>query len=134
MNKRTLDIPSPPPEALRVPADKATDQGIARVLDEVVRRVVEAADPDAIVLFGSAARDGIGPNSDIDLLVIKAGAHRRQLAQAIYRHLMGLGQAVDIVVLTPEDVQRYQHCPGMVVEPALREGKAIYGTWSPPAG
>src|SRR5438132_7764552 len=134
MNERTLDIPSPLPEARRVPADKATDEGIAQVLDEVVRRVVEVADPDAIILFGSAARDGMGPHSDIDLLVIKAGAHRRQLAQAIYRHLMGLGQAVDIVVLTPEDVQRYQHCPGMVVEPALREGKAIYGTWSPPAG
>jgi predicted nucleotidyltransferase len=134
MNKRTLDIPSPLPEPRRVPVDKTTDQGIAQVLDELVRRVVEVADPDAIILFGSAARDGMGPHSDIDLLVIKAGAHRRQLAQAIYRHLIGLGQAVDIVVLTPDDVQRYQHCPGMVVEPALREGKAIYGTWSPPAG
>jgi uncharacterized protein len=134
MNKRTLDIRSRLPEAQRVPADKATDHGIAQILDEVVRRVVEVADPDAIVLFGSAARDGMGPHSDIDLLVIKEGAHRRQLAQAIYRNLMGLGRAVDIVVLTPEDVQRYQHCPGMVVEPALREGKAIYGTWSPPAG
>jgi predicted nucleotidyltransferase len=134
MNTSALDKPSPLPEALRVPADKATDQRIAQVLDEVVRRVVEVADPDAILLFGSAARDGMGPHSDIDLLVIKAGAHRRQLAQAIYRHLMGVGQAVDIVVLTPEDVQRYQHCPAMVVEPALREGKAIYGTWSPPAG
>jgi len=134
MNTRTLEIPRPLPEALRVPDDQATDQSIAQALDEVVRRVVDVADPDAIVLFGSAARDGMGPHSDIDLLVIKAGAHRRQLAQAIYRHLMGVGQAVDIVVLTPEDVQRYQHCPGMVVEPALREGKAIYGTWSPPAG
>jgi predicted nucleotidyltransferase len=103
-------------------------------MDEVVRRVVQVADPDAIVLFGSAARDGMGPHSDIDLLVIKAGAHRRQLAQAIYRHLVGLGHAVDVVVVTPDDVQRYQHCPGMIVEPALREGRAIYGTWSPPAG
>jgi predicted nucleotidyltransferase len=134
MNKRTLDIASPLPEAPRVPAVNAADQGIPPVLDEVVRRVVEVADPDAIVLFGSAARDAMGPHSDIDLLVIKAGAHRRRLAQAIYRHLMGLGQAVDVVVVTPDDVQRYQHCPGMVVEPALREGKAIYGTWSPPAG
>jgi predicted nucleotidyltransferase len=128
MKTSALDIPSPLPEAPRVPADKATDQDITQVLDEVVRRVVEVADPDAILLFGSAARDGMGPHSDIDLLVIKAGAHRRQLAQAIYRHLMGVGQAVDIVVLTPEDMQRYQHCLGMVVEPALREGKAIYGT------
>jgi len=103
-------------------------------LGELVRRVVKAADPDAIVLFGSAARDDMGPHSDIDLLVIKAGAHRRQLAQTIYRHLMGLGHAVDIVVLTPDDVRQYQHCPGMVVEPALREGKALYGTWPPPTG
>jgi len=103
-------------------------------LVELVRRVVKAADPDAIVLFGSTARADMGPHSDIDLLVIKAGAHRRQLAQTIYRHLMGLGHAVDIVVLTPDDVRQYQHCPGMVVEPALREGKALYGTWPPPTG
>ena len=134
MSQTTLDLSSPMPSARRAPADQTTDRDITRVLDEVVRRVVEVAAPDAIFLFGSAARGGMGPHSDMDLLVIKAGAHRRQLAQAIYRRLMGLGQAVDVVVVTPEDVQRYRHCPGMVVEPALREGKAIYGTWSPPSG
>jgi predicted nucleotidyltransferase len=134
MNKTSPEVSSRLSEAGHVLADEATGPGIARALDEVVRRVVEVADPDAILLFGSAARDEMEPDSDIDLLVIKAGAHRRQLAQAIYRHLMGLGQAVDIVVLTPEDVQRYRGCPSMVVEPALREGRAIYGTWSPPAG
>ena len=134
MSQTTLDLSGSMPSARCVPADEATDQGMARVLDEVVRRVVEVAEPDAIFLFGSAARGDMGPHSDMDLLVIKAGAHRRQLAQAIYRRLMGLGQAVDVVVVTPEDVQRYRHCPGMVVEPALREGKAIYGTWPPPSG
>ena len=134
MSQRALDPSGPMPSARSVPADAAPDQAIARVLDEVVRRVVEVAEPDAIFLFGSAARGGMGPHSDLDLLVIKAGAHRRQLAQAIYRRLVGLGEAVDVVVVTPEDVQRYRHCPGMVVEPALREGKAIYGTWPPPFG
>lgn len=120
--------------ASRLPSDEAAATNLSLVLDQVVPRVVEVADPDAIVLFGSAARGEMGPDSDIDLLVIKAGAHRRQLAQAIYRGLVGLGQAVDIVVLTPEDVQRYRHSPAMVVEPALREGRTIYGSWPPPTG
>ena len=134
MHRSTLDTPSSMPRPRRVPASEATDEGIASVFEEVVRRVVEVADPDAIILFGSAARGTMRPDSDLDLLVIKAGAHRRHLAQAIYRRLIGLGQAVDVIVLRPDDVHRYQHCPGIVVEPALREGKPIYGTWSPPAG
>ena len=42
------------------------------LLDEIIRRVVEVADPDKIILFGSAARGRMGPNSDLDLLVVKA--------------------------------------------------------------
>ena len=43
------------------------------VLAEVVRQIVEAARPEKIVLFGLAARGTMGPDSDIDLLVIKGG-------------------------------------------------------------
>jgi uncharacterized protein len=51
------------------------------ILAEVVRRIVEVAHPDRIVLFGSAARGQMGPDSDLDLLVVKAGVpHRRRLA------------------------------------------------------
>ena len=42
------------------------------VLAEVVRRLVEAVDPDKIILFGSRARGDYRPDSDLDLLVIKA--------------------------------------------------------------
>jgi predicted nucleotidyltransferase len=73
------------------------------ILADIVRRVVEAAQPDKIILFGSAARGEMGPNSDIDLLVIKAGRFNRwRLTTAIYRHLRGKGAPVDIVVVTPE--------------------------------
>ena len=34
------------------------------ILAEVVRRIVEVAHPDRIVLFGSAARGQMGPDSD----------------------------------------------------------------------
>lgn len=95
-------------------------------LDEIIRRVVEIADPEKIILFGSAARGDIGPDSDVDLLVVKSGVHRRRLAQTIYMNLFGVGQAVDVVVVTPEDIERYKDSFALVIEPALREGKVVY--------
>ena len=44
--------------------------------------LVEAAQPEKIILFGSAARGEMGPDSDVDLLVVKSGVHRRELAGA----------------------------------------------------
>ena len=99
----------------------------AEVLAEIVRRIVEVAAPDQIIMFGSAARHTMGPNSDVDLLVVKRGVfHRRHLAQAIYRRMHGVGQAVDIIVVTPEDLDRYRNSPAVVIAPALREGSVIY--------
>lgn len=95
-------------------------------LAEIVRRVVQVAEPEKIILFGSAARGETGPDSDIDLLVIKANIHRRQLAQKIYRNLIGVGRAVDVIVVTPEDVARYRDSPALIIAPALREGKVLY--------
>lgn len=96
------------------------------VLDKIVQRIVEVAEPEKIILFGSAARGELGPASDIDLLVVKSDVHRRRLSQAIYATLLGVGQAVDVVVVTPEDIERYKNSPAVVIEPALREGKILY--------
>ena len=42
------------------------------VLEDIIARIVAVARPDRVILFGSAARGTMGPNSDVDLLVIKA--------------------------------------------------------------
>jgi predicted nucleotidyltransferase len=97
-----------------------------KALDEIVRRVVEVAQPEKIILFGSAARGELRPDSDVDLLVIKSGVHRRRLAQEIYMNLFGVERAVDVVVVTPEDVERYRDSPALVIQPALQAGKVIY--------
>jgi len=99
----------------------------ASTLREIIRRVVEIAEPDRIILFGSAARGEMRPNSDVDLLVVKANVQRRQLAKQIYRHLIGVGQAVDVIVVTPEDIERYRDSHALVIAPALRDGKVVYG-------
>lgn len=97
------------------------------ILSELVRRIVREVAPRKIVLFGSAARDEMGPDSDLDVLVIMAdGVHRRQTARRIYRALLGLGFAADVAVVTEKDVERFSEDPSLVVCPALREGRELY--------
>ena len=96
------------------------------ILKDIVRRVVEVAAPEKIVLFGSAARGDMGPDSDVDLLVVKGGVHRRDLAGRIYENLWGVGAAVDIVVVTPDDIQRFRNSHALVIKPALREGRVVF--------
>src|SRR5262245_9048967 len=87
------------------------------VVEDLVRRIVEVADPERIIMFGSAARGEMGPNSDVDLLVIKSGAHERRWSQDIYRNMWGVGEAVDVVVVSPEDVERYRDSWCLVIYP-----------------
>ncbi len=99
---------------------------LSQALLELVSRIVAVAQPEQIILFGSAARGAVYEDSDLDILVIKSGANRRELAGRIYRQLLGFGRPVDIVVATPEDIERYRHSPALVLAPALKEGVLIY--------
>ncbi|MEW5817618.1 MAG: nucleotidyltransferase domain-containing protein [Spirochaetota bacterium] len=100
-----------------------------QLLDEIVRRIVNVANPERIILFGSFARGQMGPGSDLDLLVVKAGVpHRRRLAQEIHLNLFGIGVPIDIVVVTPEDIKDYGDKVGSIIGPALKEGIQIYAS------
>jgi uncharacterized protein len=96
-------------------------------LNEIVRRVVEAASPLKIILFGSTARGEAGPDSDVDVLVVvQDGVHRLDTAQSIYRHLLGVKVAVDVVVATETDLELYKDAAGLVYREALRNGRMLY--------
>jgi len=97
------------------------------ILEDIICRIVHVAKPQTIILFGSAARGDMGPNSDLDLLVVKPGRYnRRKLAQRIYMGMEGAGEAVDVIVVTPEDVKRYRSTPWLVIAGALKEGRIVY--------
>ena len=98
-----------------------------QLLQELVRRIVTAVHPLRIILFGSAARGEMGPDSDLDVLVVMPdGVHRRQTAQQIRRHLMGIGFAKDIVVVTESDITEYGANPYLIIKPAMAEGRELY--------
>jgi len=56
---------------MKTKARKRKGQPDPAILADIIKRVVEAAKPEKIVLFGSAALGTMGPDSDLDLLVIK---------------------------------------------------------------
>ena len=87
------------------------DSTIDRLVGEVVKRV----NPLRIVLFGSAARDESGEQSDIDLLVVMPdGVHRRRTAQKLYREIKGLRVPFDIVVATAQDLEKHKDNDGLI--------------------
>lgn len=97
------------------------------ILDEIVRRIVACANPEKIILFGSGARGEMRPDSDIDLLVIKEGEFDAgALTEEIYMQLIGVGHAVDIVVVSATDAKRYRDSPYFIVYPAFQQGRVVY--------
>jgi len=97
------------------------------VIEELVRRIVEVAQPLRIILFGSAARGEMGAESDLDVLVVVPQADDRDgAARRIYRNLIGFGAPVDAVVATEGDLRLYGDNFSLVYYPALREAREIY--------
>jgi uncharacterized protein len=96
-------------------------------MDEIIRRIVEVARPNQVILFGSAARGTTSLHSDLDFLVVKAGRYNsRKVAGAIYLRMRGIARAIDLVVVTPKQVEEYRNSPFSVVYPAMREGRVVY--------
>ena len=97
-----------------------------RILDAIVRRIVEVTQPEKIILFGSAARGEMTRHSDVDLLVVADVEDRLATIDRIHGRLRGEHAAVDVIVVTPADVKRYGNSHALVIKPALREGRVVY--------
>lgn len=96
-------------------------------IDSVVETIVSAVSPERIILFGSHADGTAEDDSDLDLLVIadmQESPARR--AARIYSLFDPYPCAMDILVYTPEEVERYRDWRSMVLAKALEQGKVLY--------
>jgi predicted nucleotidyltransferase len=100
---------------------------MAKVIEAMVRRIVEQFHPERIILFGSHARGDAGPDSDVDFLVVMPveGPTRRKAVE-IGVALHGFGVAKDIIVTTPEAFAWRKDVVGTIEWPAVREGRVLY--------
>lgn len=111
--------------------DKVTLKKISRVddrlLKEVVSRIVNAVDPQRIILFGSCAHGAPGKDSDIDLLVVMdSPLARYKRSVPVYEALSGLLIPKDVLVYTRREIEEWSDVPQAFITTVVRNGKVIY--------
>lgn len=100
---------------------------IQEKIDEMVRRIVKRVHPEKIILFGSYARGSATIDSDADILVVMpVKGSKRKRATDIDLALVGVDLPVDVIVVTPEELEQNRNRIGTIIYPALREGRVLY--------
>jgi predicted nucleotidyltransferase len=97
------------------------------LLDEVIKRICVTADPDRIILFGSAATGQMNRDSDLDLLVLlNSPSNSRDESVRIRSALRGLGWPIDVVVMDTQRFDQTKDIVGGLAYPANRYGRVLY--------
>jgi predicted nucleotidyltransferase len=100
-------------------------------LASLARRIIDLANPRQLILFGSHSTETAREGSDIDLLIVadrptgETRSRRREIAR-IRRGLPPLGIPIDLLLFTPDEVEKWRNTTNHVVSDALREGKVLY--------
>ena len=96
---------------------------------EVIRRLVDEFHPETIYLFGSYAWGKPTEDSDMDLLVIIPESRENPIQRAVraQRSLLGVKAAVDVLVKTRKEFQRYTSVKASLEALIARDGKLLYG-------
>jgi hypothetical protein len=98
-----------------------------RTLQEIVRRIVAAAQPSRVILFGSYGRGDADTGSDLDIMVIKPEVVDRYVEMVrLYEAVGGMGPGLDILVYSEAEYQRRSRVPGTVLYWARKQGKDVY--------
>jgi uncharacterized protein len=97
------------------------------LMNEIVKRILEVAEPQRIILFGSAATGQMTKDSDIDLLVLESAPDdTRQESVRIRQAMRGLGYPFDIIVMAVERYEESKDVVGGIAYPAHKYGRVIY--------
>lgn len=98
-----------------------------QLVSKVIDRLVEAAHPLQIILFGSYARGEAGKHSDLDLLVVqKTVHHRRKTMVELQDAVRSLNLPTDILVASQDQFNEWADVPGTVFYEAKNEGIVAY--------
>lgn len=96
-------------------------------ITEMVQRIVHVAQPEQVILFGSRATGTAQSDSDVDFLVVMPlSKPRRRLEGDLHAAVASSELPKDIVVVTPEELERFRNVSGTVIRPALESGIVVY--------
>ena len=91
------------------------------------RRLVEAAAPSKVILFGSYARGNADETSDLDFVVIEPHVKEAGEEMVRLRAVIGdVGVGVDVLVYSEEEFERRSQVAGTVLYWVRKEGRVLY--------
>lgn len=101
----------------------------SQLLQSIKQKIVEAMQPEKIILFGSYAWGAPTDESDVDLFIIvrDTGRPSYQRAREVYRALRGVGVPVDVIVQTHDEAERSKRVPSSLTKKVLEQGVVLYG-------
>lgn len=108
-----------------------------RQLAAIVEHVVNGVRPERIIVFGSAARAAMTPDSDLDLLIVKDVDDLGRLATRTRSSLPTVHPPVDVVAATMELLDEHRDSPGWVYRqtcgraPRARRGRSAVRPTNP---
>jgi predicted nucleotidyltransferase len=98
-----------------------------KMVDSMIDRIVRDLHPQRIILFGSYAYGNATPDSDVDLLIIMETAMRPvERNRVVSRLLSPRKLPVDIVVKTPQEIEKSQRRVDPFLHEILNKGKVVY--------
>ena len=96
-------------------------------IQQAVAKLVAAAKPSKIILFGSYARGEATEDSDLDLMVIEPEVGNKFEEMVRLRNVMGdMDIGVDLLVYSDREASRRSQVPGTVLYWAYKEGRVLY--------
>lgn len=100
-----------------------TQKSIRQVVDQVVK----LADPLRVILFGSASTGAVGPESDLDfLVVIPDGQRPDKIVDRLNVGVRPRPMPCDFLVVTPSGLRRNAGNASLVYRDILKQGKVVY--------
>ena len=83
--------------------------------------------PEKIILFGSYARGDAREHSDVDYMIIaESTLPRFKRSRELYKVLRPHPFGMDILVYTPDEIERGKRTPVSFISSVLQEGKTLY--------
>ena len=102
---------------------------LQRNVRQVVAQVVTLAQPLRVILFGSAVSGKMGPDSDLDfLVVIPEDCRPDQVTDLLNTAVRPRIMPCDFIVVTPSVLKEYGSTPGLVYREILEKGKEVYAS------
>ncbi len=103
------------------------ERPVSETLPVAVERIVRELQPEKVILFGSYAYGTPTPDSDVDLLVIwETDAPGKERSWAVSRLLIPRPFPVDILVKTPQEVERALAKGDFFLREIMTRGKVLY--------